>query len=108
LIEAEQKARFYASTISNVSAFAIGGGWYAVTIGPLDEEEADSQLLKLRSAGAIPMDSFISRGANFEQMIWPTGLETSDRDTSTTSDEKTEPTTPSAATSPNSLITLSS
>ena len=108
LIEAEQKARFYGATISDVSAFAIGGGWYAVTIGPLDEEEADSQLLKLRSAGAIPMDSFISRGANFEQMIWPTGLETSDRDTSTTSDEKNEPTTPSAATSPNSLITLSS
>ena len=106
-IEAEQQARFYGATIADVNAFAVGGGWYAVTIGPLDEEDAENQLLKLRAAGAIPQNSFISRGANFEQKIWPVGFETDDSDTANASDETTIPATPSGTRAPSSLITLS-
>ena len=108
VIEAEQQARFYGAAIADVSAFAISGGWYAVTIGPLDEEDAESQLLKLRAAGAIPLDSFISRGTNFEQKIWPVRFETNESDITTPSEETTAPAKPSAVTPKNSLIRLSS
>ena len=108
VIEAEQQARLYDATLSDVSAFAISGGWYAVTIGPLDEEEAESQLLKLRTAGAIPLDSFISRGTNFEKKIWPVRSETSENNIPAESDGTAIPTIQSTARPENSFIRFSS
>jgi len=107
VIDAKQKARFYGATIADVSAFGIGGGWYAVTIGPMNEEEAENRLLGLRAAGAIPLDSFISRGTNFAQKIWPASFGPDDSDVAESSDVTTALAAPSATTKQISPATLS-
>ena len=66
-----QEARLYSRSISEVNAYAIGAGWYAISIGPFGEDEAQSRLFELRSTGAIPIDSFLSRGSNYQDKIWP-------------------------------------
>ena len=106
-IEAEQKARFYGATIANVSAFEVAGGWYAVTIGPLDQKDAESQLLKLRASGAIPLNSFIARGTNFQQKIWPLLSESNHSGNAAESDGTTLPAKQGAAQPTKSLIELS-
>ena len=65
------EARTYSNLISDVNAFDIGAGWFAVSIGPFDETEAQAHLFELRSAGVIPLDSFLSRGSNHQDRIWP-------------------------------------
>ena len=70
-IEAIDEARAYSTSISEVNAYDIGTGWFAVSIGPFDEAEAQARLFKLRSTGLIPLDSFLSRGSNYQDKIWP-------------------------------------
>lgn len=77
LLEAEARAREYASQFNDVQAFSIGSGWYAIAIGPFGEDTARLLLNDLLSAGQIPRDSFLSTGTNYRQKIWPTGLSNS-------------------------------
>ena len=69
--EAIDEARIYSSSISEVNAYDIGAGWFAVSIGPFKETEAQARLFELRSTGIIPPDSFLSRGSNYQDKIWP-------------------------------------
>ena len=74
LLEAEARARDHARTLSDVQAFSIGSGWYAIAMGPYTEQLAQETLDLLLSAGAIPRDSFLSTGSNYRQKIWPSNL----------------------------------
>ena len=65
------EARAYSNLIPDVNAYDIGAGWFAVSIGPFDEAEAQTRLYDLRSTGIIPLDSFLSRGSNHQGKIWP-------------------------------------
>ncbi|NDD88967.1 MAG: hypothetical protein EBZ32_06965 [Rhodobacteraceae bacterium] len=40
LLEAETRARIYAQEFPDTQAHSIGSGWYAITLGPLPEDEA--------------------------------------------------------------------
>ena len=66
-----EEARAYSKSIPEVNAYDIGAGWFVVSIGPFDEAEAQTRLFDLRSIGLIPMDSFLSRGSNHQDKIWP-------------------------------------
>ena len=66
-----RKRVYTADQFLRVNAYAIGAGWYAISIGPFGEDEAQSRLFELRSTGAIPIDSFLSRGSNYQDKIWP-------------------------------------
>ena len=74
--EAIEKARTYSSSISEVNAYDIGAGWFAVSIGPFNDAEAQARLFELRSSGIIPLDSFLSRGSNYQSKIWPVAATT--------------------------------
>ena len=73
LLEAETRARIYAQEFPDTQAHSIGSGWYAITLGPLPEDEADLRMSQLRARAAIPQDSFLATGANYRQRIYPIG-----------------------------------
>ncbi|MEP3345366.1 MAG: trypsin-like peptidase domain-containing protein [Litoreibacter sp.] len=70
---AEERARAYSSALKDVNGFRLGSGWYALTLGPYDDEEAQDKLRELRGAGIIPNDSYISDSAPYRQQFWPIG-----------------------------------
>ncbi len=74
LTRAKKEAKDYSADIDDVGAFSIGAGWYAISIGPLGESDAEIRLIELRSTGNIPSDSFISRGTNYAKKIWPSNF----------------------------------
>jgi S1-C subfamily serine protease len=71
LLEAETRARIYAQEFPDTQAHSIGSGWYAITLGPLPEDQADLRMSQLRARAAIPRDSFLATGANYRQRIYP-------------------------------------
>ena len=73
LLEAETRARIYAQEFPDTQAHSIGSGWYAITLGPLPEGQADLRLSRLRARAAIPRYSFLATGANYRQRIYPIG-----------------------------------
>ena len=76
LAQAQASARTYAATLEDVNGFAIGGGWYAVVLGPYRREDAEQVLRVYRTEGSIPRDSFIAFTTSFRQQFWPVGAST--------------------------------
>ncbi|WP_439140672.1 trypsin-like peptidase domain-containing protein [Planktotalea sp.] len=70
---AETRARVYAGTLPDVNGFSLGGGWYAIALGPYSADDAETVLREYRRAGRIPRDSFIAFSASFRQQFWPVG-----------------------------------
>ncbi|MCW9044386.1 MAG: peptidoglycan-binding protein [Pseudopelagicola sp.] len=75
LTVATQRAQTYAEALPDVHGFALGNGWYAVTIGPFDRPSAEVRLRQLRAQGDIPRDSFVVPREALRQRIWPAGTE---------------------------------
>ncbi len=73
LTAAEERARAYAAGLPDVNGFSLGGGWYAVALGPYTAEDAETVLRGYRNEGRIPRDSFIAYSAAFRQQFWPIG-----------------------------------
>ena len=63
LLEAETRARIYAQEFPDTQAHSIGSGWYAITLGPLPEDQADLRMSQLRARAAIPSCRIASRGS---------------------------------------------
>lgn len=74
LAAAQTRARAYASQLEDVSGFAIGGGWYAIVLGPYTRADADTLLRQFRSQGRVPRDSYIAFRSSFRQQFWPIGV----------------------------------
>ena len=79
-IEAQQslsrttdRARAYTTLLEDVNGFSVGGGWYAVVVGPYRRADADIVLRQYRRDGLIPRDSFIQRSSRLRQQFWPVG-----------------------------------
>lgn len=73
LVEAEERVRDYAALLSDVNGFSIGGGWYAVALGPYDRATAGDVLRQLRAQGLVPRDSYIAETRSYRQQFWPIG-----------------------------------
>lgn len=73
LTAAEERARSYAASLPDVNGFSLGGGWYAIALGPYTADDAETVLRGYRSEGRIPRDSFIAYSASFRQQFWPVG-----------------------------------
>jgi len=73
LREARTRTRSYAGRFEDVNGFSLGGGWYAIALGPFTPEDAAARLQQLKDQGLIPGDSFVADGANFRQQFWPVG-----------------------------------
>jgi peptidoglycan hydrolase-like protein with peptidoglycan-binding domain len=75
LRQAEERARLYAQRLQDVAGFALGGGWYAVALGPYDRATAGDVLSSFRAAAEIPRDSYIARSGDYRQQFWPVGAD---------------------------------
>ncbi len=75
LNEAEQAVRGYAARLQDVNGFALGGGWYAVALGPFDPDTAQARLRDYRRAGAVPSDSYVAVAEDYGQRFYPIGAE---------------------------------
>ncbi|WP_149755863.1 trypsin-like peptidase domain-containing protein [Roseivivax sediminis] len=73
LSRAEDRVRDYASYLSNVNGFALGGGWYGVALGPFSPEEAAARLRELRSNGQIPRDAYVEEANRYRSRFFPVG-----------------------------------
>ncbi|MBC7165288.1 MAG: trypsin-like peptidase domain-containing protein [Roseovarius sp.] len=73
LAEAQARARDHARNLPDVNGFALPSGWYAIALGPYDENDAVRVLAVYRREGVIARDSYIARGSDYGQQFWPVG-----------------------------------
>ncbi len=73
LVDAEDRARAYASVFPDVSGYQLRSGWYAIVLGPYGAGAGAAQLAILQRDGMIPPDSFIALGNDFREQFWPVG-----------------------------------
>ncbi len=62
---AVERAQAYAARLPDVSGFQLRSGWFAITLGPYPEAEAEARLAQLRATGAIPADSYLTDEGSF-------------------------------------------
>lgn len=72
--EAQARVRAYAAQFEDVNGYYLGSGWYGIAFGPYAPEDAATLLRDLLDRRAIPADSYISDGAQFQQQFWPIGV----------------------------------
>ncbi|MBK1634715.1 serine protease [Rhodovulum adriaticum] len=72
LQEAQDRARAYSGVFPNIVAYRVATGWYALAIGPYSQDQAETEIGRLRAEGLIPRDSFIGYGRDFREQVWPT------------------------------------
>ncbi|WP_370400953.1 serine protease [Sulfitobacter sp. JB4-11] len=73
LAAATDRARAYATLLEDVNGFSLGGGWYAITVGPYTRADAQQVLRTYVREGLVPGDSFIQFSRRLEQQFWPIG-----------------------------------
>lgn len=73
LARATDRARAYTTLLQDVNGFTVGGGWYAIVVGPYRRADAEQVLRQYRSEGMIARDSFVQVSDNLRQQFWPVG-----------------------------------
>jgi S1-C subfamily serine protease len=73
LAAAQDRVRAWSGEFDNVAGYALESGWYGIVLGPFSESDARTLLTRLLAERAIPGDSFLAFGNNFEQQFWPIG-----------------------------------
>jgi peptidoglycan hydrolase-like protein with peptidoglycan-binding domain len=71
--DAQDRVRAWAGEFDDVAGYYLESGWYGIVLGPYAEDDARRLLNRLLATGAIPDDSFLAFGDNFEQQFWPIG-----------------------------------
>ncbi|MGI9402355.1 MAG: caspase family protein [Rhizobiaceae bacterium] len=63
-------AQGYASRFPSAVVFQSSNGYYAVSLGWSNIQQATPLLKRLKSSGAVPSDSYFTAGARFLRVIW--------------------------------------
>jgi peptidoglycan hydrolase-like protein with peptidoglycan-binding domain len=71
--DAQDRVRVWSGEFEDVAGYYLESGWYGIVLGPYAEDDARRLLNRLLATGAIPDDSFLALGGNFEQQFWPIG-----------------------------------
>ncbi|PZX47258.1 sporulation related protein [Roseinatronobacter thiooxidans] len=72
LEDALERARLIEQQLSNVNGFRLPSDWYAISVGPFENEtEAFSVRRQLRADGIIPADAFVSNGSDYLEQVFP-------------------------------------
>ncbi len=69
----EATSRLSTTLNEKVNIFSLDDGWYAVSLGPYDFEEAFDVLNTKLSANLISSDSFVTDGKNYGKKVWTAG-----------------------------------
>ncbi|EPX78625.1 serine protease [Salipiger mucosus] len=90
LTSAERSLRGYAGRLANVNGFSLGGGWYAIALGPYSPLNATELLRDLRREGRVPRDAYLVAEDEYGRQFWPVGAELGEGDTVTVPAPQTE------------------
>ncbi|MFK7868500.1 MAG: trypsin-like peptidase domain-containing protein [Roseobacter sp.] len=71
LADALERADEFARTLEDVHGFALGGGWFAIALGPYRASDAAQVLDVFRADGLIPRDSYIARSQAYGSQFYP-------------------------------------
>ncbi|WP_299480124.1 caspase family protein [uncultured Roseibium sp.] len=63
-------ARSYANRFPQTTVFQSNNGWYAVSLGWMNQPAGDRYKANLLSSGAIPGDSYFHNGQRFQFSVW--------------------------------------
>jgi uncharacterized protein YraI len=63
-------ARGYENRFPQTTVFQSNNGWYAVTIGWMNQAAGNTYKSQLVSTGAIPNDSYFHNGERFQFVVW--------------------------------------
>ena len=67
-----ERAAQIEAQLGGVSGFRLPSDWYALSIGPYENEiDAFTVRRQLRAEGAIPADAFVSTGSDYLEQIFP-------------------------------------
>ncbi|MCE8525909.1 trypsin-like peptidase domain-containing protein [Ruegeria pomeroyi] len=88
---AQDRAQTYASNLSDVAGFSLGGGWYGIVLGPYLRDDAEQVLRVYRTERRIPGDSFITFSGALAQQFWPMGSDLLNRGAVVAPVEQTAP-----------------
>lgn len=67
--EAETALQDWRKTFPEAGLWAMPGGWYAVTLGPMEAETARAWLAAFKASGDVPKDAFTSEAAELGSEI---------------------------------------
>ncbi len=70
---AQERVREFAGRLQDVNGFRMPSGWYAIALGPYDEQGAIERLQFLLGRRAIPADSFLVDSTAYATQFWPIG-----------------------------------
>lgn len=73
LTQASENIRSYAQRMDDVNGFTLGGGWYAVALGPYLSTDAENVLGVYRAEGVIPVDAYLATAREYRSQFWPVG-----------------------------------
>ncbi len=73
LNEAQFRAQAYSGALPQVNGFSLGSGWYAISLGPFDREQAEQLRREYLRNGQIPRDAYITDGREYQNAFWPVG-----------------------------------
>lgn len=76
LNEAQFRAQAYAGALPQVNGFSLGSGWYAITLGPFDPDQAEALRREYLRTGQIPRDAYVTDGREYQDQYWPIGANT--------------------------------
>lgn len=65
----QQALTEWRKTFADAGLWAMPGGWFAVTLGPMPEETATAWLAAFKRAGAVPRDSFTADAEEFSAPV---------------------------------------
>ncbi|UYV38469.1 serine protease [Rhodobacteraceae bacterium D3-12] len=71
----QTRIRAYGARLPDVNGFSLGGGWYAIVLGPYTRSDAERVLQVYRAEREIPSDSFLAFSSAFRQQFWPVGAD---------------------------------
>ena len=70
--DALDAAQAYDARIGNISGFQLPSEWYAISVGPFESDiDAFAVRRQLRADRVIPIDAFVSNGANYLEQVFP-------------------------------------
>ena len=67
--EADAALARWRETFPEAGLHALPGGWFAVTLGPLDAASAGAWLAAFKAAGVVPRDAFASDAADLGEVL---------------------------------------
>jgi hypothetical protein len=81
LRSARQRAVQFAGRIDAINVFNSSSGWYAISVGPFTQQNAESRRERLIDSGLVSADAYFVATSEYGRRVWPVGSANTASDT---------------------------